>query len=73
MPDGAKVEVLKRETAEKPVPKINPVLPRSQKPGAKKTTGKPDEPQVPMEDWLLVRDQTRHTGWVLARMVDFDV
>jgi hypothetical protein len=73
MPDGAKVEVLKRETAEKPVPKINPALPRIQKPGAKKGAAKPDEPQVPMEDWLLVRDQIRHTGWVLARMVDFDV
>lgn len=73
MPDGAKVEVLKRETAEKPAPKINPALPRSPKPGGKKSTAKNEEPQVPMEDWLLVRDQTRHTGWVLARMVDFDV
>lgn len=73
MPDGAKVEVLKRETAEKPVPKINPALPRSPKPRGKKTPAPDEEPQVPMEDWLLVRDQTRHTGWVLARMVDFDV
>lgn len=73
MPDGAKVEVLKRETAERPVPKVNPALPRIQKPGGKKATAKDDEPQVPMEDWLLVRDQTRHTGWVLARLVDFDV
>ena len=73
MPDGAKVEVLKRETAEKPVPKVNPALPRTPKPGSKKAHAKDGEPQVPMEDWLLVRDQTRHTGWVLARMVDFDV
>ena len=73
MHDGAKVEVLKRETAEKPVPKIIPTLPRTLKPGSKKATAKSDEPQVPMEDWLLVRDQSRHTGWVLARMVDFDV
>lgn len=72
MPDGAKVEVLKRETAEKPAPKVNPALPRTQKPGSKKAA-KPDEPQALMEDWLLVRDQARHTGWVLARMVDFDV
>jgi SH3-like domain-containing protein len=73
MPDGAKVEVLKRQTAEKPVPKVYPALPRIQKPGAKKAAEKSAEPQVPMEDWLLVRDQSRHTGWVLARMVDFDV
>lgn len=73
MPDGAKVEVLKRETAEKPVPKINPALPRIQKPGSKKGAAKSDQPQVPMEDWLLVRDPARHTGWVLARLVDFDV
>ena len=73
MSDGAKVEVLKRATAEKPVPKFYPALPRIPKPGAKKGAAKPDEPQVPMEDWLLVRDQDRHTGWVLARMVDLDV
>ena len=72
MPDGAKVEVLKRQTAEKPASKIVPVAPRKPKLGAKKGE-KPEEPQVPMEDWLLVRDQDRHTGWVLARMVDFDV
>ena len=73
MPDGAKVEVLKRETAEKPQAKVNPALPRTPKPGSKKAPAKDDEVQVPMEDWLLVRDQARHTGWVLARMVDFDV
>ncbi len=73
MPDGAKVEVLKRETAEKPQPKINPALPRIRKPGAKEAAAKSEEAQVPMEDWLLVRDQHRHTGFVLARMVDLDV
>jgi SH3 domain-containing protein len=73
MPDGAKVEVLKRATVEKPAPKNYPALARTQKPGARKAAAKSDEPQVPMEDWLLVRDQSRHTGWVLARVVDFDV
>jgi SH3-like domain-containing protein len=73
MPDGAKLEVLKRETAEKPQTKINPSLPRMDKPGAKQAADKAAERQVPMEDWLLVRDQNRHAGWVLSRMVDLDV
>jgi SH3-like domain-containing protein len=73
LPDAAKVQVLKRETAEKPQTKVNPALPRPEKPGTKKAAAKAEEPQVPLEDWLLVRDQDRHTGWVLARMVDMDV
>ena len=73
MPEGAKVEVLKRETAEKPQAKSNLARPRVEKPGAKKTKAKAEEAPVPMEDWLLVRDASRHTGWVLARMVDVDV
>jgi SH3-like domain-containing protein len=73
LPDAAKVQVLKRETAEKPRTKVVPALPRPENPGAKKAAAKAEEPQVPLEDWLLVRDQERRTGWVLARMVDLDV
>lgn len=58
---GAKVSILKRETAEK-------------QPGAivqPKAGGKADGPVL--EDWYLVRDAENRVGWVLARMVDIDV
>jgi uncharacterized protein YgiM (DUF1202 family) len=30
-------------------------------------------PEVPMEDWWLVRDSQGRAGWVLGRMIDVDV
>src|SRR5580693_2697133 len=64
---GAKVSLLKRETAEKqpgsaPAPKV--------------VTGKASSkaPSGPaLEDWWLVRDDQGRVGWVLSRMVDVDV
>ncbi len=64
--EGAKIEILKRATAEKPQPNVLP---------ARETAGKkPAAPPAPLlEDWWLIRDAQGHAGWVLARMVDIDV
>ena len=62
---GAKVAILKRDTAEK-----SPAAPVS-----KPVSGKPARaPAGPvLEDWWLVRDEHGRVGWVLSRMVDVDV
>ena len=77
LPEAAKVDILKRATAEKPAagatkssslsnhPKREP----PQKPGSK---GKPAEAK-PMDDWWLVRDKQGRVGWALGRIIDIDV
>jgi SH3-like domain-containing protein len=66
---GAKVNILKRATAEKQ-PAIQPVnkpaITTVAKSGSKGLLG------PALEDWFLVRDEQGRVGWVLARMVDVD-
>lgn len=58
---GAKVAILKRDTAEK-----SGVVPTAKPVGSKGASG------PVLEDWYLVRDDQGRVGWVLARMVDVD-
>ncbi|MCI0356731.1 MAG: SH3 domain-containing protein, partial [Acidobacteria bacterium] len=63
MPEGEKLDLLKRTTANKPVPA-----------GTAPPENDDDEPAPkPLEDWWLVRNTHGHVGWVLGRMLDVDV
>jgi hypothetical protein len=64
MPEGEKLELLKRATADKPVPAGT----------ASAAADDDNEPAPrPLEDWWLVRNTHDHVGWVLGRMIDVDV
>jgi SH3-like domain-containing protein len=66
LPQGEKVLLLRRSTAEKPGSVAAPSR-------ANANSGEKKEPKQIIEDWWLVRDTHDRVGWVLARMVDLDV
>jgi uncharacterized protein YgiM (DUF1202 family) len=69
---GAKVEILKRATAEKQSGAMP--LPKSEASATVKSGAKSAAKIGPaLEDWWLVRDDQNRVGWVLSRMVDVDV
>jgi len=68
----AKVAVLKRATAEKQ-PGAAAATAKSTKVSAGKGSGGKASAGPALEDWWLVRDAQNRVGWVLGRMVDFDV
>ena len=68
---GEKLALLKRGTAEKPGRQRRRAL--RAKSGKTKIAKTGISAGACVEDWWLVRDSHDRVGWVLARMVDFDV
>ena len=78
LPENQKLQLLIRASVPKPTPPQGP-LPAPH-PAAKTAKGKkgaketlPGEPEIPMEDWWLVRDSRGQGGWMLSRRLDVDV
>jgi hypothetical protein len=72
--ENNKVELLKRTST----PRSG--LKKTKKDEAKETAGEDDDdktpattPGDPLEDWWLVRDEQKHVGWALGRMLDVEI
>ncbi len=64
--EGERVDILKRATSERPE-KQAVALPKPTK------GGEAQAPPKVYDDFWLVRSQSGHFGWVLARMIDLDI
>jgi len=70
--DGERIEVIRRAVAEKKNTHAVPVRTIPSASGGGKQQP-PAEPPKLYEDWWLVRDSSKRTGWVLGRMIDIDI
>ncbi len=89
LPENDKVQLLVRASVPKAIPGApvepvkHPVRPATNGGKTASSTSatapvlenveKAEEPEVPMEDWWLIRDSQGRTGWLLSSRVDVDV
>ncbi len=75
LPENDKLQLLIRASVPKPAPPqgMLPAAHSAAKSAKSKKEPLPGEPQIPMEDWWLIRDSQGRVGWMLARRLDVDV
>ena len=86
LPENDKVQLLVRASVPKvapgdrpPVKTEKPPAPKEQKTAASDSSKdetaavQPEQPEIPMEDWWLIRDAQGRVGWLLGGRVDVDV
>lgn len=78
LPENDKVQLLVRASVPKAAPgERAPAKPKPPSPAAEKGKDEsltdPQQPEVPMEDWWLIRDAQGRVGWLLGGRVDVDV